>query len=183
MGENQPNTCLGPLGLPALIKLGLDPGGSLTCLGVLSPLWASVSPPQLCVPDSELEDLLADQAWRGIAGVCAQHWGIMVAISTSTIPSHTQDALGMLELGCCSLSPQGFPSISVSLLNKCLFRPLALKHWVKCLVACLGLRQGLRWPQLPCVAGRDLQFLILPPPPPECRHWRYASPRQGWTCW
>lgn len=162
MGENQPNTCLGLLGLPALIKLGLDPGCSLTCLGVLRPPWASVSPPQLCVPDTELEDLLADQAWRGIAGICAQHCRLTVAAPSSTIPSllcipraegtvkypqwgvqpSTQDALGMLELGCRSLSPHGFPPISVSSLKKCPFRPLAhLKHWVKRLLAWLDLRQ------------------------------------------
>jgi hypothetical protein len=36
MGGNQPNTCLGLLGLLALIKLGLDPEYSLTCLDKFS---------------------------------------------------------------------------------------------------------------------------------------------------
>lgn len=162
MGENQPNTCLGLLGLPALIKLGLDPGCSLTCLGVLPPPWASVSLPQLCVPDTGLEDLLAEQTRRVVAGICTQHCRLTVAVPSATIPSllcipraegtvrypqwdvqpSTQDALGMLELGCCSLSPHGFPSISVSSLKKSPFRPLAhLKHWVKRLLAWLDLRQ------------------------------------------
>lgn len=39
-GGNQPNTCLGLLGHLARI-LGLDPGCSLTCAGVLSSLGLS----------------------------------------------------------------------------------------------------------------------------------------------
>lgn len=137
MGENEPNICLGLLGLPALLKLCPDPSCSLTYLE-----FSLLSGPQFlhlnCVFLTLLEDLLAAQAQRDIAGLCAQHWGLVVTIPASTSPScsaypgqrgtvkypqwgiqqSTQDALGMLELGCCSLSPQDFPSVSISCLKK-----------------------------------------------------------------
>lgn len=81
-----------------------------------------------------------------------------------------------VELGCCSLSPQSFPSISIlSLKTFGSFKTLGQ------VFAWLDLRQGVRcpgWPQLPCVARLDLEFLIVLPPPPECWHSGCASPCQ-----